>query len=232
MMESRWADCNDVSQMLDIIRDAGQTSVRKLRLFAVSCCRRIWSLFPNDRCRQMVEAAELFADGLISDRDLAGADNDLSHVAWDSIPPDQPDWEYVFGFALHAAEYLTEKNAITLAWGSAEHSSNASAAAASRTSGTHIQVAKEREDASQASILRDIFGNPFRLVTLDQRWLSTTVLDLAGTIYQERAFERLPILADALMDAGCDSEEIINHCHSGGQHVRGCWVVDSLLAKV
>jgi hypothetical protein len=73
------------------------------------------------------------------------------------------------------------------------------------------------------SLLRDIFGNPFRPVTLDPRWLSSTVLDLARTIYDERVFERLPILADALMDAGCDSEEVINHCRSEGSHVRGCW---------
>ncbi len=85
--------------------------------------------------------------------------------------------------------------------------------------------------ADQIGAVRDIFGNPFRSVTLDPRWLTSTVLDLARTIYEERVFERLPILADALMDAGCDSEEIINHCRSEGPHVRGCWVVDLLLDK-
>ena len=83
----------------------------------------------------------------------------------------------------------------------------------------------------KAELIRDIFGNPFRPVTLDPRWLSSTVLDLARTIYDERLFERLPILADALMDAGCDSEEILNHCRSEGPHVRGCWVVDLVLGK-
>jgi hypothetical protein len=66
---------------------------------------------------------------------------------------------------------------------------------------------------------------------LDSRWLSSTVLDLARTIYDEKVFERLPILADALMDAGCDNEEILNHCRSDGLHVRGCWIVDVLLGK-
>jgi hypothetical protein len=79
--------------------------------------------------------------------------------------------------------------------------------------------------------LRDIFGNPFRPVALDPRWLTSTVLDLGNVIYQERAFDRMPILADALMDAGCDSDEIIIHCRDDGPHVRGCWVVDLLLAK-
>ena len=86
-------------------------------------------------------------------------------------------------------------------------------------------------EMKQCGFLRDIFGNPFRPVSLDLRWLSSTVLDLARTIYDERAFDRLPILADALMDAGCDSDEIINHCRSEGPHVRGCWVVDLLTGR-
>ena len=84
---------------------------------------------------------------------------------------------------------------------------------------------------SEANLMRDIFGNPFRPVTLDPRWLSSTVLDLARTIYDERVFERMPILGDALMDSGCDSEEIIKHCQGTGPHVRGCWVVDLILGK-
>ncbi len=77
-----------------------------------------------------------------------------------------------------------------------------------------------------------MIGNPFRPVALDPRWLTSTVLDLARTIYDERVYERMPILADALMDAGCDSEEILSHCRSGGPHVRGCWVVDLRFIRV
>jgi len=49
-------------------------------------------------------------------------------------------------------------------------------------------------------------------------------------IYDDRAFDRLPILADALEEAGCEDQDILGHCRSGGEHVRGCWVVDGLLA--
>jgi hypothetical protein len=80
-------------------------------------------------------------------------------------------------------------------------------------------------------LFRDIFGNPFRPFALDPRWLTSDVLDLARAIYEGRAFERMPILADALMDAGCDSDDILNHCRGDGPHVRGCWVVDLLLGK-
>src|SRR5262245_31387429 len=83
-----------------------------------------------------------------------------------------------------------------------------------------------------ARLLRDIFGPlPFRSVQLDSHWLTSNVLDLARTIYEERAINRLPILADALMDAGCSDEDILGHCRSDGPHVRGCWVVDLILGK-
>jgi hypothetical protein len=80
-------------------------------------------------------------------------------------------------------------------------------------------------------LFRDIFGNPFRPLVLDPSWLNGTVTHLAHGIYADRAFERLPILADALPDAGCEDPEILSHCRGGGPHVRGCWLTDLLLGK-
>jgi hypothetical protein len=80
-------------------------------------------------------------------------------------------------------------------------------------------------------LLRDIFGNPFRPVSFDPRWRTADTLGLARGIYEDRAFDRLPLLADALMDAGCADEQVIGHCRSEGAHVRGCWVVDLVLGK-
>jgi hypothetical protein len=84
---------------------------------------------------------------------------------------------------------------------------------------------------AQSGLFRDIFGNPFRPITLDPIWLTSTVVALASGIYAERAFDRMPILADALQDAGCDNEDILSHCRQPGGHWRGCWVVDLLLGK-
>lgn len=84
---------------------------------------------------------------------------------------------------------------------------------------------------AQAAILRDLLGNPFRPVTIDPGWRTSTVVDLARAIDAEGTYDRLPILADALMDAGCDDEQIIDHCRSAGPHVKGCWVVDLILGK-
>jgi hypothetical protein len=76
-----------------------------------------------------------------------------------------------------------------------------------------------------------VLGNPFRPVTPDPSWLTPTALASGQGIYAERAFDRLPILADALQDAGCDRAEVLDHCRGPGPHVRGCWVVDRLLGK-
>jgi len=83
----------------------------------------------------------------------------------------------------------------------------------------------------QAALLRDVFGNPFRPVTFDTAWRTATVTNLAQAIYHERAFDRLPILADALEDAGCTNADVLRHCRQPGEHVRGCWVVDLVLGK-
>jgi hypothetical protein len=90
-------------------------------------------------------------------------------------------------------------------------------------------AAESEEERVQAALLRCIFGNPFRPVTADPSWLTSTVTALARGIYADRAFDRLPILADALQDAGCDHADILGHCRSDGPHAHGCWVVDLLL---
>jgi hypothetical protein len=87
------------------------------------------------------------------------------------------------------------------------------------------------EQAQDVFLLRDIFGNPFRLVATNLVWLTPTVAALAQGIYDHQTFESLPILADALEDAGCIDPDILSHCRGPGPHVRGCWVIDLLLGK-
>ncbi len=91
--------------------------------------------------------------------------------------------------------------------------------------------ARKHLDPITRRLAFDIVGNPYRPVAPDPRWLTSSVVDLAVAIYDERAWDRMPILADALMEAGCDHEEIMAHCRNDGLHVRGGWVVDLLLQK-
>jgi hypothetical protein len=80
-------------------------------------------------------------------------------------------------------------------------------------------------------ILHCIIGNPFRPVACDPSWRTPTAAALADAIYTDQAFDRLPILADALEEAGCDHPDVLAHCRGPGPHARGCWVVDMILGK-
>jgi hypothetical protein len=91
---------------------------------------------------------------------------------------------------------------------------------------------RKEEEAAQAVLYRDIYGNPFRPVAVNPDWLAWndgTVPKLAHAIYDERAFNSLPVLADALEDAGCTDADLLNHLRDPGPHVRGCWALDRIL---
>jgi hypothetical protein len=87
------------------------------------------------------------------------------------------------------------------------------------------------ELSSQSKLLRDIFGNPFRPVTADPSWLTSAVVARASQMYESRHFSAMPILADALQDAECENEDVLDHCRGPGPHVRGCSVVGLVLGK-
>jgi len=88
------------------------------------------------------------------------------------------------------------------------------------------------EESVQVALLRDVIGPlVFRPVIPDSAWVTPTVISLSQAVYADRAFDRVPILADALEDAGCTNQDILSHCRGAGPHALGCWVVDLLLGK-
>jgi hypothetical protein len=90
---------------------------------------------------------------------------------------------------------------------------------------------RAEEQTVQSHLIRDIFGNPLRPVVFNPEWRTSTAVALAAQMYEVRDFGAMPILADALQDAGCD-DEMLNHCRDVTvTHVRGCWVVDLVLGK-
>ncbi|OWK46984.1 hypothetical protein FRUB_00683 [Fimbriiglobus ruber] len=162
--------------------------------------------------------AEQYSDGLATDEELESASL-AAEAPW--TIDEQEFWNGV-PLPLGAAAYNV---AIPMGWWGG--------APAFEPPSTIIQNnAKDAvaERTAQAILLRDIF-NPFRAIILDPTWQSSTVLTLASGIYTDRAFDRLPILADALEEAGCDDPDLLNHCRSEGPHARGCWAVDLLLGK-
>jgi hypothetical protein len=95
------------------------------------------------------------------------------------------------------------------------------------------EAAYTAEGAFQAGIARDIFGNPFRPpVAFEPSWHTNTVAALAKQMFELGDFSGMPILADALQEAGCDNDDILSHCRDVNQpHARGCWVTDLVLDK-
>ena len=205
MTEVEWSTCSDPNPMLEFLR--GKISDRKLRLFAVACCRRIWHLLPDERSRRAVEAAEAYADGLISDEQLRIASGEAASVG--------------IGFGIQ----FGAPNAAHFAALAGQVHCDRCAMSAARA------VSQSAESAAQAGLLRCIVGNPLKPITLDPAWLSSTAKALASTIYQERAFARLPSFAVCLKSAGCINPDILNHCRQPSEHCRGCWVVDLFLQK-
>ncbi len=246
MTEAEWLACPDPQPMLELLRR--RANDRKVRLFAVACCRRVWSTLEHEEFRDAVRTAELFADALV-DRDellqayekarvifvtLHGKDSGpgaalaasgfpgpsksfLQRVA-DAL--DDPWWEDEFDRGDPLAPALV--TARRAAWAAADLQGQRHVLAAPAT------IAEHRE---QAALVRCLFGNPFRPRPVWAAPLSRTVRALAEGIYAERAFDRMPFLADALEASGGTNADLIEHCRSGREHARGCRVVDLLLGK-
>jgi hypothetical protein len=229
MTETEWLECNDPTPMLECLQ--GKASDRKLRLFACACCRRIWHLLTDEGSRNMVEVAARFADGLATQEDLAAALNAAPY--YEGHLQEGPVHIVACDAAFHVGD--------TDPWWAA--CSAASDALFALGEAPWIENKSDPEDYIdahgacnverniQASLLREILGNPFHPITINSSWLNPTVRALAQSIYDDGNFTNFPILADALEEAGYTNEKILNHCRQPGDHVRGCWVVDLLVGK-
>jgi hypothetical protein len=216
-------------------------SDRKQRLHDCACARRIWHLLQDAGGRRAVETAEAFADGLATLEALREAQGVVLAAA-DAIPlacssSDPPD--HRVRLAASFAAYTVLCAAAGAAWEFRSGAKDplgrvADAIAREALTGTGPSERRKKradERAKQAALVRDIFGNPFRLIAVRPEWLTPAVINLSRVIYDDRAFDRLPMLADALEDAGCTDAELLGHLRSPGPHVRGCWAVDLVLGK-
>jgi hypothetical protein len=286
MTEAEWLACTRPDKMLEFLHGPGHD--RKLRLFAVAACRRVWHVFVDVRSRAAVEVGERYADGEAAAAELEAA----SDAAWDvkgeglrvedelrdrDAPPSERKPLEVRLWGTEAAAWPAAADIDRAARGSSlvvqgiasreveagyyrqicEETGVAgefdededimcpdpevSRAAFDRLRERaerertelreRAQAAEVREQHVQCDLLRDIFGNPFRPVTLSPSWLTIAVVAIARQMYDSRDFSPMPILADALQDAGCKNADILAHCRGDGPHARGCWVVDLLLGK-
>jgi hypothetical protein len=209
MTAAEWDTSRAPKKMLLQVQESG--SLRQLRLFTCACCRAVWDRLDNEHCRRGVEVAEQFADGLVTDAARLRAQKRVDATLDESGQRDI--------IRLCASWALCSTGRWDLSFGVEVVSQN-----------TRSVVKGPGFRRVQADLLRCVFGNPFRKATLAETWRTSDTVALARGISQDRAFDRMPILADALQDAGCDDEHILNHCREPQTtHARGCWVVDLIL---
>ncbi len=134
--------------------------------------------------------------------------------------------------AASSVYYATARDAMEAAWNAPQLAIEALVWRAGGYPTCDSQTIKRSEQAHQLSVLRDIVGNPFSRAVANprwQRWGGGLIRTLAAAIYEERRFADLPVLADALEEAGCRDATILQHARSGGSHARGCWLLDHIL---
>jgi hypothetical protein len=221
MTEKEWQQSTDPQAMLQLLH---KRKSRKYRLAAVAACRLFSDLLTDERSREALAVAERFADDRATQAELgtacANADAaseqrfeesraiDLDTESWDDDARHAGALHEVASAAYQAASGEPEEAFFHL----------------SMVEGTEFFV---------AHVLRDVFG-PRRAVAFDPAWLTPAVTALAHSIYEDRAFDAMPVLADALEEAGCTDETILTHCRRVDDlagHVRGCWVLDLILSK-
>lgn len=226
MTEADWLSCTKATQpVMDWLRRRGG-SERQFYLVGAAAVRHIWELLPDDRYRDLIVLVERYADGQVGREELSRAYRVVEQEA--------------------TAQYLALTAQGMRANQAARRAAPALAAAFAAMPGggweagcsALVEVVRTGKRADiwprQCAMLRDIFGNPFRPLKVDPSWLTWndgTVPKIARTIYEDRRYEELPILADALLDAGCTDENLLAHCRQPGEHVRGCWVLDRLKEK-
>jgi hypothetical protein len=230
--EHQWQTSTDPEAMIRFLynkRSFVRTKAgrRKLRLYACACCRGAWDLILDDECRRAIEVSEAFADGRATKEELEQAREAAREAA-------MRRWRTGYETCR-----LDAKHETTILWRAAraaELAADKQPGMAAMVSGPIIAMdvsprGRDQENRYQVALIRELVGDPFRPLGINRAWLKGTIRHLAQSIDEEQAFSELPVLADALEDAGCTDEAMLSHLRSPGPHQRGCWVIDLLLGK-
>jgi hypothetical protein len=217
MSEAEWLAATDPLTLLKFLRPKNP---RKCRLFACATCRRIQHL-ATELGVAVLDIAERFADGQATFSEIDGAQAKA------------PGWSMAFGINIDAGSAIAfTTNLLEEMYDDPDKKEDCLVGCLFAYRWAAVSTCDAPlEWRIQCCLVRDIFGNPFRPVALDPSWRTEAVVALAEGIYQDRAFDRMPVLADALEDAGCSHPDIMSHCRGDGPHVKGCWVVDLLTGR-
>ncbi len=232
MTEYDWLACQEPQKMLVALRATGKASDRKLRLFAVACCRQVWHLLTEVETRQAVEAAERVAEGLAGRAELASARSGLRAAVRDRLR------RAVFSSAIAEGNPADVAKARAEAWAGAWDTATYAVRAVPWDAAYYTAWGWDQDAARKALLLRDVFGPlPFRPMPVLPAgvlaWNDGCIVQLATAIYDGRDFSpvRMGVLADAMEEAGVSDAEVLAHVRSPGTHCPGCWCVDAILGR-
>lgn len=236
MTKKKWLESTEPQLMLKLLR--GKVTDRQLRLVVCAFVRLAWDKL-TPASRSALEVGERFADQGVSPHKLhaahriaTGESERLAAEAEATMDPDQGSYDPDVDAAVRANAAEAARLALTpqLDLDTALESTRANYWA------LRYDWNGQDPDERQCTLLREIIGNPFAPIAIDQAWRTRSVLSLAQTAYNERIIpsglldpDRLAVLADALEDAGCTDAGILEHLRGREAHVRGCWCLDLLL---
>jgi hypothetical protein len=226
MTEQEWMECGNPLPMLEFLR--AKVADRRLVQFSYACCQRVAHLLQEKSAQHALAAVERCAEGTIKPGTVRRLLRCVSTSRKARVKPYSPEW-----FANLSVESIVAADQVVRPDQCCHFVATTIAVAAGHVYGSEPWMrTRDTESRRLCGLLRDIAGPlPFRQVRPNPAWLNLTVTSLAQAIYADRAFDRLPILADALEDAGCTNADILNHCRQPGEHVRGCWAVDLVLGR-
>lgn len=213
--------------MLEYLR--GKASQRKLRLVAVACCRRVRHLLTPEAC-QALEVAERVAEGLAGSEERRRVREAAFHADWLADPTTAHRRGPAKAAVCDALARRGWEAAASAVWRTIQIGTLETY----RSHGEEWEAARKAQGVLLAESLRCLFGNPFRPLSLAPAvlaWQGSTVVKMASTIYEARRWEDMPLLGDALEEAGCSDRDVLEHCRGKGPHARGCFVLDSLLDR-
>jgi hypothetical protein len=222
MTEAEWLACGNPEEMYRFLGD--RLSERKTRLYLCACCRRIKTLLFDTRASGALRVAERYADGKAGASELAAAERWATKAA---IAASAPELRMAY-YAVRASCSRSREEWLSGA-GYVAHALGATGLPAFLDSGLH-----EVQMAVLAEVFREVITPPWRSMKCEASWKAWeggVIVAMASAVYDEGAFDRLPILADALEEAGCADEAILSHLRGPGSHARGCWAIDLLLGK-
>ncbi len=231
LSEDEWAACaDDPAAMLEHLGYSGCSTTRKLRLFCCAAALRA-GRHAELNVAELLRVAEADADGTAEPADLAralGRVEEYMHPANNRLRRRRHGWFKVHRWRWNAV-YATFL-ALAPSWQANEWRS---AVCIAGLETWPPDESPEAELSARVALVRDLFECPFHPPSrrVDPRRLSSTAGALARGIAADQAFDRLPILADALEESGCDDSAVLAHCRGDSQHVRGCWVVDLILGE-